>query len=184
MKKVLFALIAGIVVSFSMPSCSSEKPKTSTDQYMDQQMDEIADQKAAIKNEYKLRMERKKLQDMWERYSDCDAVPEKKNDEPAVKDTCCPAVVVVVVPQQPCPPVPHRSGGHKKGIKNPCPPCPPAVTPVKPPCTTCGTGKTVYVNGEEYKEYHGEEAPASAPGVAKPGYYFNPLDSMWYKKAN
>ena len=77
MKKVF--LFAGIVffVSF-LTSCGGGKEKTSTDQYMDQQMDEIADQKAAIKNEYKLRMERKKLQDMWERYSDCDAVPEKK----------------------------------------------------------------------------------------------------------
>ncbi|MFO0743905.1 MAG: hypothetical protein U0469_02550 [Candidatus Paceibacterota bacterium] len=126
-------------------------------------------------------MERKKLQDMWERYSDCDAVPEKKNDEPAVKDTCCPQVVVVVVPQQPCP-TPAKKGGHKKGIKPPCPTCPPTVTPVKPPCATCGTGKVLYLNGEEYREYHGEEAPASAPGVAKPGYYFNATDSMWYKK--
>jgi hypothetical protein len=110
---------------------------------------------------------------------------EKKHDQPVVRDTCCSKtpVVVVVMPQPCSQTVPAPRGGGQKKVKKPCPPCPPAVTP-KPPCTTCGTGATLYLNGEEYKEYHGAEAPASAPGVAKPGYYFNPLDSMWYKKTN
>ena len=180
MKNLFVILVAGIVFLTSCSSSKEEKPKNSTDQYFSDQMDRIADQKAAIKNEYRLRMERKKLQDMWEAYSD-EPLPQKKNDESAVnekKDNCCPSLVVVVVPQQPCPAPVKRGSGIKK--PKPCP-CPPTVTP-KPPCTTCGTGKILYLNGEEYREYHGEEAPASAPGIAKPGYYFNPLDSMWYKK--
>lgn len=185
MKKLFVILMAGIVF---FTSCSSdkkeEKPKTSTDQYFDQQMDEITDQKVAIKNEYKLRMERKKLQTMWESYSDCDAAAEpKKKTEDGEDCSNCGPQQIVIIDNSNC----NKTSSTKKwgGIKKPkppCPPCPPKVGPVKPPCSTCGTDKTVYVNGEEYKEYHGEEAPASAPGVAKPGYYFNPLDSMWYKK--
>ncbi len=113
---------------------------------------------------------------------------QKKNDEPepvAKKDTCCPSIVQNFFNASPPPPAKTKTkrkpSGGKTQKKPDCPDCPDNVKPVTPAPANCGD-KKIYVNGEEYQEYHGPEAPASAPGIAKPGYHWNPKDSMWYKK--
>lgn len=51
------------------------------------------------------------------------------------------------------------------------------------PSKTAGSSSgDIIVNGVTYVPYSGMEAPASAPGVAKPGFYRDPNTQKWYKK--
>ncbi|MFO0743904.1 MAG: hypothetical protein U0469_02545 [Candidatus Paceibacterota bacterium] len=52
----------------------------------------------------------------------------------------------------------------------------PPMLPVKPRILPAGN---IMVNGVEYAPYTGSEAPASAPGVAKPGFLVQ--GGKWYK---
>lgn len=203
MKKVLSLLSVVVFFALFLTSCSSkkeEKPRTSTDQYMDQQMDEIADQKAAIKNEYRLRMERKKLQDMWERYSDCDAVPEPQKK---TEQADCPSQgpqQIVIIDNSNCgnSSGTTRKSGSGRGKKTPkkteqadCPTCPdlkpaPKAGPniVDTPCVykyvVTGKSGKVYFQSNSLIDFENwkKNNPSIAKALSQPTFTPNTQDSF------